>query len=632
MKAALSAALLACLVRHSEGAQQVGQYYFNDCQLARHKNAEFLDRQLAQCGGSGRAMRNLLFGRFGCEDSNHMRYRSGCTTSGVASQVETKYTSCQLLWGERMQFLDRQQLRCSSGYALTDFVVQGCVGGARANYMRYKYHCTKLDDAQSVYTKQTRCDELEGRQVESLERHSLDCGNDFLSAMGVTRSGCSGNLMRYQYECTSSSLSGVPIADLVKRSEDAKQVGQYYFNDCQPARYENAEFLDRQLAQCGGSRRAMRNLLFGQFGCVDSNHMRYRSGCTTSGVASQVETKYTSCQLLRGGRMQFLDRQQLRCSSGYALTDFVVQGCSGKDMRYKYHCTKLDDAQSVYTKQTRCDELEGRQVESLDRHSLDCGNDFLSAMGVTRSGCSGNLMRYQYECTSPVATPLPPSTAVPTASPMADYTAFPNTSDPAEEARKALVLRGVLVACCFVACVFGVKRVVARVRQAYRRSEENTTASHAPDNHPGDDAWVSCLPLLHNASLPAFPPSAPSTDGDVAQEAPPHMVCPISLSVMKDPCRCGDGHHNFERSYLLRHLQTNTPACPLSRIPMTAGDVVPNEELKAEIKEWLRGEDFPPGSSVSFSEPWRHTHEPLTLGCLSPCCMFCAIGVPVLSL
>ena len=131
-----------------------------------------------------------------------------------------------------------------------------------------------------------------------------------------------------------------------------------------------------------------------------------------------METKYTNCQLLRGKRLQYLDRQQLRCSAGYALTDFVVEACSGNDMRYKYHCTKLDNGNSVYTKQTGCNDLDGRQVEYLDRHSLDCGDDFLSAMTVTRSGCSGSLMRFQYECTSPVVTP-PPTPTPPTPAPPA---------------------------------------------------------------------------------------------------------------------------------------------------------------------------------------------------------------------
>ena len=130
------------------------------------------------------------------------------------------------------------------------------------------------------------------------------------------------------------------------------------------------------------------------------------------------------------------------------------------------------------------------------------------------------------------------------------------------------------------------------------RSDESDSqdveASHSPDYLPNSDA-------IDVASVASPPPY-----GDVTKEAPQHMVCPISLSVMKEPCRCVDGHHNFERSYLLRHLRKNTPACPVSRIPMTMSDVVPNEELKAEIREWL-GEDLPPGSPVSVSAPEQRT-------------------------
>ena len=160
---------------------------------------------------------------------------------------------------------------------------------------------------------------------------------------------------------------------------------------------------------------------------------------------------------------------------------------------------------------------------------------------------------------------------------------------------------------CFY-CYLRIRKRCANSDEASGDAQDIEAATHAPDSHPSDDTvvashapdYLSSCDVVDAVSVASTPP-----DEDATNAAPPHMVCPISLAVMKDPCRCGDGHHNFERSYLLRHLRTNKPACPVSRIPMTADDVVSNEELKAEITEWL-AEDLAAGNPVSVSAPEQH--------------------------
>ena len=169
------------------------------------------------------------------------------------------------------------------------------------------------------------------------------------------------------------------------------------------------------------------------------------------------------------------------------------------------------------------------------------------------------------------------------------------------------VILGILVFICWC-CYACIRKRYANSDEASGDSQDIEAATHAPDSHPSDDTvvashapdYLSSCDVVDAVSVASTPP-----DEDATNAAPPHMVCPISLAVMKDPCRCGDGHHNFERSYLLRHLRTNKPACPVSRIPMTADDVVSNEELKAKITEWL-AEDLAAGNPVSVSAPEQH--------------------------
>eukprot|EP01063_Lacrimia_lanifica_P008294 TRINITY_DN15364_c0_g2_i1.p1 TRINITY_DN15364_c0_g2~~TRINITY_DN15364_c0_g2_i1.p1 ORF type:complete len:605 (+),score=42.19 TRINITY_DN15364_c0_g2_i1:181-1815(+) len=74
---------------------------------------------------------------------------------------------------------------------------------------------------------------------------------------------------------------------------------------------------------------------------------------------------------------------------------------------------------------------------------------------------------------------------------------------------------------------------------------------------------------------------------DIATLDPPsHMICPIAQHIMSDPVTCVDGHHHFERAYLLRSLEIRAE-CPLSREHMTESDVVDSPALNEEILEWV---------------------------------------------
>ena len=158
---------------------------------------------------------------------------------------------------------------------------------------------------------------------------------------------------------------------------------------------------------------------------------------------------------------------------------------------------------------------------------------------------------------------------------------------PSPDYTKYYVIVGAVPLLCALCCVCAFrfrhccvsKEEMEERRRRIRREDEDRerrerVRAGARSSFPDD---------LEDASVASTPPY-----GGITQEAPCHMVCPISLSVMKNPYTCADGCHNFERNFLMRHLRKNTQCCPVSRVPMTKEDATPNKALRREIKAWLR--------------------------------------------
>lgn len=65
---------------------------------------------------------------------------------------------------------------------------------------------------------------------------------------------------------------------------------------------------------------------------------------------------------------------------------------------------------------------------------------------------------------------------------------------------------------------------------------------------------------------------------------PEEYLCPITLTLMKDPVIGPDGH-SYERSAIVQWLRTN-PHSPLTRQPMTANSLQSNYSLKSAIERY----------------------------------------------
>ncbi|KAL3909556.1 MAG: hypothetical protein SGILL_008041, partial [Bacillariaceae sp.] len=69
-------------------------------------------------------------------------------------------------------------------------------------------------------------------------------------------------------------------------------------------------------------------------------------------------------------------------------------------------------------------------------------------------------------------------------------------------------------------------------------------------------------------------------------EIPEEFICPLTLSIMNDPVVSKDGK-NFDRQAILKWLAKGNDTCPLTRNPLRPSLLVPNHNLKMNIRKWM---------------------------------------------
>ena len=72
---------------------------------------------------------------------------------------------------------------------------------------------------------------------------------------------------------------------------------------------------------------------------------------------------------------------------------------------------------------------------------------------------------------------------------------------------------------------------------------------------------------------------------------PEEYLCPITLTIMKDPVLMKDGQ-TYEREAIANHLK-KSPLSPLTRQPLDMKDAIPNYALKSMIEKYLNGGQLP---------------------------------------
>eukprot|EP00339_Tiarina_fusa_P019213 CAMPEP_0117001212 /NCGR_PEP_ID=MMETSP0472-20121206/3285_1 /TAXON_ID=693140 ORGANISM="Tiarina fusus, Strain LIS" /NCGR_SAMPLE_ID=MMETSP0472 /ASSEMBLY_ACC=CAM_ASM_000603 /LENGTH=201 /DNA_ID=CAMNT_0004701141 /DNA_START=56 /DNA_END=661 /DNA_ORIENTATION=- len=94
------------------------------------------------------------------------------------------------------------------------------------------------------------------------------------------------------------------------------------------------------------------------------------------------------------------------------------------------------------------------------------------------------------------------------------------------------------------------------------------------------------------------PSSYPTSTKAEGPPVPDEFVCPLTLSIMRDPVMDTYGH-NFEKSAIMAWIYEGNTTCPLTRRKLKPRYLAHNTTLKHEIDEWKRENNVPDDRSIS---------------------------------
>ena len=77
----------------------------------------------------------------------------------------------------------------------------------------------------------------------------------------------------------------------------------------------------------------------------------------------------------------------------------------------------------------------------------------------------------------------------------------------------------------------------------------------------------------------------------MSEEPPQEFLCPINLTIMKDPVIMPDGQ-TYEREAITKALLAS-PFSPITKKPLNIKDATPNYALKSMIEKYLNGGENP---------------------------------------
>jgi len=162
---------------------------------------------------------------------------------------------------------------------------------------------------------------------------------------------------------------------------------------------ENVEYLDRHRVKCPDNH-GLKDWTFTR--CDNQNFKAVYNCHALPGQAGTLTERNTGCSHLSGQNLEFLDRQNLACAAGEVMEGFQLHrdGCGGDDMRFRIFC-RQHDVSSTYVAHagsTNCNEIDGQNLEYLDRHVPDCVSNFMSQWYMTRFGCAGSNQRIALTC------------------------------------------------------------------------------------------------------------------------------------------------------------------------------------------------------------------------------------------
>ena len=165
---------------------------------------------------------------------------------------------------------------------------------------------------------------------------------------------------------------------------------------CSLIEYQKLECLENQNVQCSNNT-VMQSFQMTASGCGGKNR-QYRYKCAPVSDTASSTVRMSSCSIIKGQNLEFLDRQDVRCNDGEVISSFKMISCSGNDMRYEFTCKTFAYTTSS-TKKTACTKMSGKATEYLYQHHVECQNgEALQGFKLVRDGCGDDNHRYVYTC------------------------------------------------------------------------------------------------------------------------------------------------------------------------------------------------------------------------------------------
>lgn len=177
----------------------------------------------------------------------------------------------------------------------------------------------------------TNPDEDGGGNMTYLVRHHVECGNDALNSFELERKADeSGNLNRFRYNV--SCLEGVNsgTTDMKQTAPTEAGNGNFVYLDRQKVDCEDKPISEFQLKKAG------------------TNKVRYAYKCSTLSHNGECRDVQTELSNDGGGNAHYLDRHDVKCDDGEAMTSFQLirnaadrRDTEGYRVGYAYKCCKM---------------------------------------------------------------------------------------------------------------------------------------------------------------------------------------------------------------------------------------------------------------------------------------------------
>jgi len=172
----------------------------------------------------------------------------------------------------------------------------------------------------SIRGYNTNTDEDGGGNAVYLDRQHVNCGDDALNRFQLTRP--SKNTINYRVHCLEGVNSGSTDWKKTKANEDGGG---------------NAVYLDRHRINCG-----MKPISKFWLRRPTDNQINYDYKCSNLSHTNECRVLSTPFDDDGGGNAVYLDRQNVKCGKGEAMTEFVLRrNPEGNKIRYEYKCCKM---------------------------------------------------------------------------------------------------------------------------------------------------------------------------------------------------------------------------------------------------------------------------------------------------